>query len=178
MTTTEDLRRYLDAHGVDGPPTEQGWFVADFSNRPVVVFVRREPWGLSFRTGSEHVGSFIFASDITRHAPLTLAPPAGRDLDADVVAGVQAGRDVFAIPREDVRVEWYRCGQDVSQDAVGALMIHIPTGVNTCFHEHRTRHMNKAGALEKLKQVEAVRAFYRGELLRDDLRGLAGKVET
>ena len=32
-------------------------------------------------------------SDITRHAPLVLAPPAGRDLDAEVVAGVQAGRD-------------------------------------------------------------------------------------
>ena len=29
---------------------------------------------------------------ITRHAPLTLAPPAGRDLDAEVVAGVQAGQ--------------------------------------------------------------------------------------
>ena len=93
MTTTEQLREYLDAHGIDGEPAEPGWYVAHFSRRPVVVCVHREPWGLSFRTGSEHVGSFIFPSDITRHAPLVLAPPAGSDLDAEVVAGVQAGRD-------------------------------------------------------------------------------------
>lgn len=79
MTTTKDLRKYLDAHGIDGAPAETGWYVAHFSRRPVVVCVCREPWGLSFRTGSEHVGSFIFPSDITRHAPLVLAPPAGRD---------------------------------------------------------------------------------------------------
>lgn len=76
MTTTDQLREYLDAHGIDGAPTELGWHVAHFSRRPVVVCVCREPWGLSFRTGSEHVGSFIFPGDITRHAPLTLALPA------------------------------------------------------------------------------------------------------
>lgn len=93
MTTTADLRAYLDAHGIDGAPVEPGWYVADFSDRPVVVCVCREPWGLSFRTGSEHVGSFLFSSSIVRHAPFTIAPPTGRDLDAEVVAGVQAGRD-------------------------------------------------------------------------------------
>lgn len=88
MTTTEDLCRYLDAHGIDGPPTEPGWYVAYFSLRPVVVRVCREPWGLSFRTGAEHVGSFIFQCDITRHAPFTLAPPAGRGPGAETTPRV------------------------------------------------------------------------------------------
>lgn len=93
MITTEDLRAYLDAHGVAEAPTEPGWYVVEFAGRPVVVRVRREPYGLSFRTGAEHVGNFIFPSSIARHAPLALAPPAGRDIDSEVVAGVRAERE-------------------------------------------------------------------------------------
>ena len=83
MTATEDLRDHLDAHGVGGPPTGPGWYLVEFSDRPTVVCVRREPYGLSIRTGGEHVGSFIFPSSIARHAPLILAPTDGRDIDAE-----------------------------------------------------------------------------------------------
>ena len=83
VTTTEQLREYLDKHGVDGAPAEPGWYVAEFANRPVVVCVHREPWGMSFRTGAEHVGSFIFSSSISRHAPLIISQPSGRDPDAE-----------------------------------------------------------------------------------------------
>ena len=84
MTTTWQLREYLDAHGVDGEPTEPGWYVAEFANRPVVVCVHRESWGMSFRTGAQHVGSFIDSSSMSRHAPLAIAPTADRGIVAEV----------------------------------------------------------------------------------------------
>ena len=90
MTTTE-LSAYLDAHGVPGAPTEPGWYVVT-ATVTSVVYVSRAPYGLVFSLGYEHCGRYLFASDITRHAPLILAAPPGRDLDAEVVAGVQAQR--------------------------------------------------------------------------------------
>lgn len=89
--TTEDLRTYLDAHGTDGAPTEPGWYVVT-AVTTAVVYVSRAPYGLVFSLGYEHSGRYLFASDITRHAPLILAAPPGRDLDAETVAGVQACR--------------------------------------------------------------------------------------
>lgn len=93
MTTTENLREYMDAHGIDGPPTEPGWYVARTVATCVVVATERASWGMLYAIGCEHSGRYLFASDIVRHAPLTLAPPVGRDLDAETVAGVQAARD-------------------------------------------------------------------------------------
>lgn len=92
MTTTADLRAYIDAHGVDGAPTEPGWYVVR-AVTTVIIVAARASWGMVYAAGGEHSGRYFFASDITRHAPLTLAPPAGRDLDAETVAGVQAARD-------------------------------------------------------------------------------------
>lgn len=100
MTTTEQLREYLDAHGIDGAPTEPGWYVVR-TVATVVVVVTAAAAGrlvyaagrLVYAIGHEHSGRFLFSSDIVRHAPLTLAPHTGRDLDAEAVAGVQAGRD-------------------------------------------------------------------------------------
>lgn len=102
MTTTEQLREYLDAHGIDGPPTEPGWYVAR-TVATVVVVVTAAATGrlvyaagrLVYAIGCEHSGRYLFSSDIVRHAPLTLASPAGRDLDAEVVAGVKAFRQDF-----------------------------------------------------------------------------------
>ncbi len=93
MTTTENLREYLDAHGIDGPPTEPGWYVVRAGTACFVVVAGCSPWGLFYAIGCERSGRYLFGSDIVRHAPLTLAPPAGRDLDAETVAGVQAARD-------------------------------------------------------------------------------------
>lgn len=91
MTTTQTLREYLDAHGIDGAPTEPGWYVVRATS-PVVIVAERASWGMIYAVGCGHSGRYLFASDITRHAPLTLATPAGRDIDAEVVAGVQAER--------------------------------------------------------------------------------------
>lgn len=93
MTTTEQLREYLDAHGVDGPPTEPGWYVVSTRAAVMVVVLREADDRLVYAVGSEHSGRYLWQSDAVRHVPLTLAPPAGRDLDAETVAGVQAARD-------------------------------------------------------------------------------------
>ena len=95
MTTTEQLREYLDAHGIDGPPTEPGWYVARTVATVVVVVTAAATGRLVYAIGCEHSGRYLFSSDIVRHAPLTLASPAGRDLDAEVVAGVKAFRQDF-----------------------------------------------------------------------------------
>ena len=112
MTTTTQLREYLESHGIDGAPIEPGWHAARFLGGEVgIVFSdgRGEIAGAGAAATSWLVvagremtiaageraarGGFFHASVIASHAPLTLAPPAGRDLDAEVVAGVQAGRD-------------------------------------------------------------------------------------
>ena len=94
MTTTENLRDYLDAHGSGGPPTEPGWHVVECEDRDVVfVLVERAPHGMAIRMGGEG-GAGMFRTDCARHAPLILALPTGRDLDAETVAGVQAAREV------------------------------------------------------------------------------------
>lgn len=100
MTTTEDIRRYLDAHGIDGAQAEPGWCAVEFRGGEVgiVHFDGRGNWGgagaapcveVGFINGEmtavtrdrlRRCGEF-YSSDITRHVPLTLAPPAGRDLD-------------------------------------------------------------------------------------------------
>ena len=92
MTTTHALREYLDAHGIDGAPAEAGWYVVECDDRDVVVvLVERVPHGLAIRCGGEG-GSGLFRSQCERHAPFILAPPAGQDLDAEVIASVAAGR--------------------------------------------------------------------------------------
>lgn len=92
MTTTQALREHLDAHGIDGAPTEPGWYVVECEDRDVViVLVERVPHGMAIRMGGEG-GAGLFRSQCERHAPLTLAPPAGRDLDAEVIDGVRAER--------------------------------------------------------------------------------------
>jgi len=93
MTTTESLREHLDAHGIDGAPTVPGWYVVECEDRDVVVvLVERVPHGMAIRMGGEG-GAGMFRTDCARHAPLILEPLAGRDLDAETVAGVQAARD-------------------------------------------------------------------------------------
>lgn len=129
MTTTEDIRKYLDEHGIDGAPAEMGWCAVEFRDGEAgVVFcdghgnwsgagtaacievdVVDGAMAQVTRERARRCGSF-FRDSFVRHAPLTLAPPAcrsawntarakadpwsyGRDLDAEVVAGVQAGRD-------------------------------------------------------------------------------------
>ena len=98
MTTTEQLREYLDAHGVDGAPTELGWFVvecfsADEPRLPIVV-VHCVPGDFRLTMCVGGLESMVLLrSDCTRHAPITLALPAGRDLDAEAIAGVHAASD-------------------------------------------------------------------------------------
>ena len=72
MTTTEQLREYLDAHGIDGAPTEPGWYVVELHATPghrglVSVAYRTKYQTLSITTGS------VRATECARHAPLTLA---------------------------------------------------------------------------------------------------------
>lgn len=78
MTTTEQLREYLDAHGTDGPPTEPGWYVASLVSHATTAFVlaRGGRDRLMFILGVEHGRHFLFPAEIRKHAPLTLAPPA------------------------------------------------------------------------------------------------------
>ena len=112
MTTTEDIRKYLDEHGIDGAPAEMGWCAVEFRDGEAgVVFcdghgnwsgagtaacieidVVDGAMAQVTRERARRCGSF-FRDSFVRHAPLTLAPPADRNLDAEVVAGVQAGRD-------------------------------------------------------------------------------------
>lgn len=114
MTTTEDIRKYLDEHGVDGAPAAPGWYAVEFiSGEAGVVFcdghgnwsgagtaacievdVVDGAMAQVTRERARRCGSF-FHNRFVRHAPLTLAPPAGRDLDAEVVAGVKAFRQDF-----------------------------------------------------------------------------------
>ena len=83
MTTTRDLREYLDARGVDGVPTEPGWYVI-FWDSPTddehvsVVEVAEYCGRLTVWVGGSDDQCMKYADCITRHAPLTLAPPAGR----------------------------------------------------------------------------------------------------
>lgn len=174
MTTTADLRAYLDAHGVDGAPTEPGWYVVT-TVVTVIIVATMAPHGMVYAVGCEHSGRYLFAPDITRHAPLLLAPPAGRDLDAEVVAGLRAGRMAFALPDADVRVEVYQHRSGDNRSAEGVILVHTPTGARAECHKHASRHKNKAAAMDELKRAEAVRRFCLGELLRGDLRGLAEK---
>lgn len=140
MTTTEQLREYLDAHGIDGAPTEPGWYVVR-TVATVVVVVAAVSAGrlvyaagrLVYAIGCEHSGRYLFSADIVRHAPFTIAPPAGRDLDAEVVAGVVQSRDGALRMKP-------------GDDSVPVL---VRNGVYMLAHE-----------------------------APDDLRGLAGKVET
>lgn len=97
MTTTQALREYLDAHGIDGPPACEGWFVVELHQGtdgvlPVLmVLAVAGPSRLTLYVGgTEH--SVLLRTDIVRHAPLNLAPLAGRDLDAEVIDGVRAER--------------------------------------------------------------------------------------
>lgn len=90
MTTTKDLRKYLDAHGIDGPPTEPGWYVVS-SVHGFESIAEIDSRGRLLVTGLEM--DLNDPADITCHAPLVLALPAGRDLDAEVVAAVQASCD-------------------------------------------------------------------------------------
>ena len=76
MTTTEQLREYLDAHGIDGPPTEPGWYVVRTVGTVMVVVAREHDGRLFCAIGTEHSGRYLWQSEVTRHAPLTLAPPA------------------------------------------------------------------------------------------------------
>lgn len=112
MTTTEDIRKYLDEHGIDGAPAAPGWYAVEFRDGEAgVVFcdghgnwsgagtaactevdVVDGAMAQVTRERARRCGSF-FRDSFVRHTPLTLAPPAGRDIDAEVVAGVQAGRD-------------------------------------------------------------------------------------
>ena len=114
MTTTEDIRKYLDEHGIDGAPAEMGWCAVEFlSGEAGVVFcdghgnwsgagtaacieidVVDGAMAQVTRERARRCGSF-FRDSFVRHAPLTLASPAGRDLDAEVVAGVKAFRQDF-----------------------------------------------------------------------------------
>lgn len=109
MTTTADLREYLDAHGVDGAPTEPGWYVIEADEAFGLAHVARNPTGgiryafATSRPAEMLVGRSVVAYEqatggtalqrCTRHALFAICPLAGRDLDAEVVAGVQAGRD-------------------------------------------------------------------------------------
>ena len=86
MTTTE-LSAYLDAHGVPGAPTEPGHYIVAFHARAVRV-VEVETHGGRVWWGTNPSD----AISVIRHAPLILAAPPGRDLDAEVVAGVRAQR--------------------------------------------------------------------------------------
>jgi hypothetical protein len=92
VTTTQALREYLDAHGIDGAPTEPGWYVVRTFATVIVVATSDATGRLVYAVGCEHYGRYLWQSDIVRHAPLTLAPPAGRDLDAEVIDGVRAER--------------------------------------------------------------------------------------
>lgn len=94
MTTTADLRAYLDARGVDGAPTEPGWYLVKTPSECAIVLAHQLPTRLAYAIGGEGSGRYCLWFDIVRHAPLTLAQPAGRDLDAEVVAGVQATREM------------------------------------------------------------------------------------
>lgn len=81
MTTTEQLREYLDAHGIDGPPTELGWFVVEYFSvhepRLPIVVVHCVPgdFRLTMCVGGLD-SKVLLRSDCIRHTPLTLAPPA------------------------------------------------------------------------------------------------------
>ena len=95
MTTTQNLREYLDAHCVDGAPTEPGWHGVEFRDGEIgIVFCDgRGNWSgagaapsveVDFVNGkmaavtqdrARRCGSF-YISDFARHAPLNLAPPA------------------------------------------------------------------------------------------------------
>ena len=84
MTTTEQLREYLDAHGVDGAPTELGWYVVECDDLDlVIVLVERVLYGLAIRCGGEG-GAGLFRSQCERHAPLAIAPTADRGIAAEV----------------------------------------------------------------------------------------------
>lgn len=94
MTTTEDIRRYLDAHGIDGAQAEPGWCAVEFRGGEVGIVHcdGRGNWGgagaapcveVGFINGEttavtrdrlRRCGEF-YSSDIIRHVPLTLAPP-------------------------------------------------------------------------------------------------------
>lgn len=80
MTTTEDFSKYLDAYGIDGPPTEPGWYVVS-SVHGFEAIAEIDSRGRLFVTGLEM--DLNDPADITSHAPLVLAPPAGRDPDAE-----------------------------------------------------------------------------------------------
>ncbi len=110
--TTDQLREYLDAHGVDGAPTELGWFAVRFMHGEAgIVFC--DGRGFCYGTGARAVsraefvdgkiaevlgeragrcGSF-FASDLVCHATLIIAPPAHSDLGAKIASGVRPARD-------------------------------------------------------------------------------------
>ena len=71
MTTTQNLREYLDAHGVDGAPTEPGLYVVEAGSLPARI-VEVEVTGGGVWWGRADMRN----AGIVRHAPLALAPHA------------------------------------------------------------------------------------------------------
>ena len=104
MTTTADLRAYLDSHGIDGAPTEPGWYIIEADEAFGLAHVARNPTGgiryafATSRPAEMLVGRSVVAYEqatggtalqrCTRYTPFAICLPAGRDLDAEVVAGI------------------------------------------------------------------------------------------
>ena len=101
MTTPQALEEYLDAHGIDGPPTEPGWYVAkhrngccgviytDWNARHNGAFVGPFAFLGATDDGPQlltrdiaHTSGGYFSSAIIRYAPFHLAPPGGHALGA------------------------------------------------------------------------------------------------
>lgn len=112
--TSDDLRAYLDAHGVDGAPTVPGWYCCAGRNG-VGIFLRSDRGVMagSFVGGDgggggdnlRSAGSY-FDSDIIRHAPLPDFGAMARELD-DLRAKVDS---LEGAAREDIGSA-FRVGQ-------------------------------------------------------------------
>ena len=81
MTTTQNLREYLDAHGVDGAPTEPGWFMVCWTDPAGVEHISVVELAeycdrLCAWSGGRFEECMKYTDCIVRHAPLNLAPPA------------------------------------------------------------------------------------------------------
>lgn len=75
--TSDQLREWLDAHGVNGAPTVPGWYVVQCRAGRVGVGVNtngRYTWSTMDRHAGEDFPTFeaLASSDCTRHAPLRL----------------------------------------------------------------------------------------------------------
>ena len=199
MTTTEDLRKFLDAHGVDGAPTEPGWYYCDRGYHPSTFIEVRANGVIIAGTGR-----VIRPSSVTRHVPLNLAPPAsfvqedccddpppteeeraeyaawfagifGESLAGDVVVEPQDGGTLYLVrtPSGDV-------ARELLGEVLASACVVTPDGRRIPLAAGRDLDAEVQAAREVAVRVVPGPQF--DDMVRkmasDDLRGLAGKVET